>query len=148
MTPSEMMQTLVAAGKSLVAVLDEESAALVEVRLSRVAELREAKEAAAARYESVIEAANGNADLVAAAGPSDRRALRAVKSDLDKATIRNINALRAAMEMNRRLMQTIASSIERQRLSAAGYTNTGAAYHRTRAPKATDTLSISLNKTF
>jgi hypothetical protein len=148
MTPSEMMQSLVAAGKSLVAVLDEESTALLQVRLSRVAELREAKEAAAAHYEAVVKAANGNADLVAAAAPADRRALGAVKSDLDKATIRNINALRAAMEMNRRLMQTIASSIERQRLSASGYTNTGAAYHRTRTPKAGDTLSVSLNKTF
>jgi hypothetical protein len=148
MTPSEMMQTLVTAGQSLVAVLDEESTALVEVRLGRVADLREAKEAAAARYESAIETANGNADLVAAISPADRRALGVVKSDLDKATIRNVNALRAAMEMNRRLMLTIASSIERQRLSASGYTNTGAAYHRTRAPKAPDTLSISLNKTF
>ena len=148
MTPSEMTQTLVAAGKSLIAVLDEESTALTEVRLSRVTELHEAKEAAAEHYETVVKAASDNADVVAAAGPADRRALNAVKSDLDKAAVRNINALRAAMEMNRRLMQTIATSIERQRLSAAGYTNTGAAYHRGHAPKAGDTLSVSLNKTF
>jgi flagellar biosynthesis/type III secretory pathway chaperone len=148
MTPHEMTQTLVAAGKSLIAVLDEESAALTEVRLSRVAELCEAKETAAAHYESIFKTASGNAELVAAADAADRHALSAVKSDLDRAAVRNVNALRAAMEMNRRLMQTIATSIERQRLSASGYTKTGAAYQRAHAPKAGDTLSVSLNKTF
>lgn len=148
MTPNEMTQQLVAASQSLVAVLNEESTALTNVRFGRVMELREAKEAAAARYESAVKAANSTTGLLAATNPANLRALHAAKADLDQAAVRNINALRAAMEMNRRLVQTIAASIDRQRISASGYTKTGAAYSRAGTVGATDTLPVSLNKTF
>lgn len=148
MTPNEMTEQLVAASRSLVTVLDEESAALTEARFGRVAELREAKEGAAERYEDTLRTAGGQPHALAAIGAADRRALAAAKADLDRAAARNINALRAALEMNRRLVQTVAASIERQRISAAGYTKTGAAYDRTHAPTGNDALPISLNRTF
>ena len=148
MTPNEMTRQLVTASRALAAVLDEESTALTEVRFNRVTELREAKETAAENYESVLRAAGGKPQLIAATSPADRHALTTAKSDLDHAAARNINALRAAMEMNRRLVQTIAASIERQRISASGYTNTGAAFDRAHSPATGDALPVSLNRTF
>jgi hypothetical protein len=148
MTPNEVAKQLVAASKSLIAVLDDESDALLHVRLSRVTELHDAKEEAATRYEATMKAAGARTDLIAGTSTADRRALIAAKDELDHAAIRNINALIAAMEMNRRLVQTIAASIERQRISAAGYTKTGAAYGRVPASKAGDALPVSLNETF
>jgi hypothetical protein len=148
MTPNEVMQQLVAASRALAAVLDEESAALAAVRFGRVAELREAKESAAEQYETALRTAGSQPQALAASSPADRRALAVAKVDLDQAAARNINALRAAMEMNRRLVQTVAASIERQRISASGYTKTGAAYNRTQAPTNGDALPVSLNRTF
>lgn len=148
MTPNDLAQELIAAIRSLAAVLDEESAALTEVRLSRVTELRGAKEAAAEHYETVLRAAGEKPHLMAATSPADRHALTTAKADLDHAAARNVNALRAAMEMNRRLVQTIAASIERQRISASGYTKTGAAFDRTHSPITGDALPVSLNRTF
>jgi hypothetical protein len=147
MAPNELAQALVTAGKSLITVLNEESEALLQVRLARVTELHDAKEGAAQRYESAIKEADAHRDLLAATGQADRRALLAVKDELDDATSRNIGALRAAMEMNRRLVQTIATSIERQRTSAAGYTKTGAAYARAQSPAGGDMMPVSLNQT-
>jgi hypothetical protein len=148
MTPNEMIQHLIAASRSLAAVLDEESAALAGVRFYRVAELHEAKERAAERYEAALRTAGAQSQALAAASPADRRSLTVAKSDLDQAAARNINALRAAMEMNRRLVQTVAASIERQRISASGYTKSGSAYDRTHAPNSGDALPVSLNRTF
>ena len=147
MAPNELAQALVTAGKSLITVLNEESEALLQVRLARVTELHDAKEGAAQRYEFAIKEADAHRDLLAATGQADRRALLAVKDELDDATSRNIGALRAAMEMNRRLVQTIATSIERQRTSAAGYTKTGAAYARAQSPAGGDMMPVSLNQT-
>jgi hypothetical protein len=148
MTPNEIARELVMASKSLIALLNEESEALRQVKLARVTELHDAKEDAAVHYETIMKEAGAHPALLAATGPADRRALIAVKDELDHATAHNINALRAAMEMNRRLVQTIAASIERQRTSAAGYTKTGAAYARAHSPAGGDMMPVSLNETF
>lgn len=147
MTPNEMTQQLVAAGRSLIDVLDQESTALSSVQLRRVEQLREDKEDAAARYEAALKQAKAAADQFVDATPADRQALSTMKEALDTAAIRNINALRAALEMNRRLVDTIAASINRQRVSATGYTKTGAAYGKVQGPKSTETVPVSLNET-
>ena len=148
MTPSEMTRQLVAASRSLAAVLDEESTALAEARFNCIAELCEAKETAAERYETALRSTAEKPHLLAATSAEDQRALATAKTDLDEAAARNVNALHAAMEMNRRLVQTIAASIERQRVSASGYTKTGAAFDRTHSPNLGDALPVSLNRTF
>lgn len=148
MTPNEITREVVGASKSLIAILDQESEALVQVKLTRVTELHEAKEDAAAHYENVMKKAGAHSAIMAATGPADRQALIAVKDELEHASIRNVNALRAAMEMNRRLVQTIAASIERQRVSASGYTKTGAAYARSQVSTGADMMPVSLNETF
>ena len=147
MTPNEMTRQLVAAGNSLIAVLDQESTALSQAQLGRVKQLRDDKEDAAARYESILKQANAAAGQFADTAPADRQALSTMKEALDSAAVRNINALRAALEMNRRLVDTIAASIDRQRVSATGYTKTGAAYGRAQGPKGGEIVPVSLNET-
>lgn len=147
MTPNEMANQLVAAGRALISVLDEESTALTEARLGQVAGLQDEKESAAASYESVVRELTGDPGFIGTLSPVTRRTLGAMKDDLDKASLRNINALRAALEMNRRLVQTIASSVDRQRISASGYTKTGAAYARTQASRGGEAVPVSLNET-
>jgi len=148
MTRTDMTQQLIEACRSLIAVLDEESTALSEVRFDRVAELREEKESAATQYESMVHNFNKNADLLTHSNPALRRELTALKEALDSAALRNINALRASLEMNRRLVQTIAASVDRQRITAAGYTKTGSVYSRAQAVKNGEAVPVSLNETF
>lgn len=147
MAPGEMTREIVAASRSLAAVLDEESAALTEARFPRVAELLDAKESATVRYEETIRMAGVGADARTGITLAERSDLATAKADLDRAAARNVNALRAAMEMNRRLVQTIAASIDRQRVSASGYTKTGAAFDRSQAQSTGDILPVSLNRT-
>ena len=128
MTPNELADQLIAAGQTLIVVLDEESDALGAARMSRLGELQEQKENAVTSYESVMKALGQQTGIFAETSPSTRRALIAMKETLDNASSRNINALRAALEMNRRLVHTIATSVNRQRIAASGYTKTGAAY--------------------
>ena len=148
MTPRDMTQQFVAAGNALIAVLEAESDALSQARVERIAALREEKEAAAVQYETAVRTLNGHAGAFTSAGPATRQTILAMKETLDRAAVRNIRALRAALEMNRRLVQTIANSVDRQRISASGYTKTGAAYSNATAPKGGDVVPVSLNETF
>lgn len=148
MTPDEMTRQLIATGRSLIAVIDEESTALIATRISRVAELREQKESTAAAYETIIKQLGETPDIFQRASPATRRELNAIKDALNAATIRNVNALRAALELNRRLVQTIADSVNRQRITAAGYTKTGGNYAQPLSPIAGEVVPVSLNETF
>lgn len=147
MNPNELTRQLVAAGSSLIDVLDEESTALAKARVDRVEALRERKESAASLYETTVRRLSENEAVFAQVSPAARRELSRFKEALDSATVRNVNALRAALEMNRRLVQTIASSVNRQRISAAGYTKTGASYAQPQATNAGEVIPVSLNET-
>jgi hypothetical protein len=146
-TPNEMANRLVAAGQSLIAVLDAESTALTETRLSRVNELHGPKESAVATYESIVRSLGSDPGVFAGASTTTRQAVIAMKELLDTASSRNINALRAALEMNRRLVQTIANSVSRQRIAASGYTKTGAAYSGASSAPGGGATPMSLNET-
>jgi len=147
MTPNETASQLIAAGLSLIAILDEESTALREIRFGRVDELHERKESAVTGYETIVRSLGDRPGVFAAASPATRRALIDMKAQLDTASSRNINALRAALELNSRLVQTIASSVNRQRIKASGYTKTGASYGRTAAATGGTAVPMSLNET-
>jgi hypothetical protein len=147
MNPNEMARQIVTAGNALIKILDEESAALAEVRIDRIEALRERKESAASLYETTVRRLNENAPLFAQATPATRRELSVFKGALDNATARNVNALRAALELNRRLVQTIAASVNRQRIAAAGYTKSGAAYARPKSSNTGEVVPVSLNET-
>jgi flagellar biosynthesis/type III secretory pathway chaperone len=148
MTPNELADQLIAAGQSLIGVLDEESAALASARVSRVGELHEQKETAVASYETIMKALGQHPGFLDETSPATRQALMTMKESLDAASSRNINALRAALEMNRRVVKTIASSVNRQRVAASGYTKTGAAYSDGQTPSGAGSAPVSLNETF
>ncbi|MEM9683030.1 MAG: hypothetical protein AAF942_07180, partial [Pseudomonadota bacterium] len=105
------------------------------------------KEAAAARYETTLQEISKSPEVLTEAGATVRQSLSALRDDLESASTRNINALRAALEMNRRLVQTIAESVNRQRISAAGYTKSGNAYATSPTPAGGETVPISLDET-
>ena len=147
MTPNDAATRLVDAGRSMIAILDEESAALLAAEMERVSGLQERKEEAAARYETTLQEISKTPEVLTNAGAAAQQSLSALKADLETAATRNINALRAALELNRRLVQTIADSVNRQRICAAGYTKSGNASANAPSAASTDTVPISLNQT-
>ena len=146
MTPNGMTQLAVDATKSLIEILDAESEALGKSQVARVEQLLESKETAAEVFESRIKDISERPDILAQTAPAIRRDLRAAKERLDAAALQNAHALRAAMELNNRLVQRIAQSVERQRVAAAGYTGTGDAYARPTAGNQSDILPVSLDE--
>ena len=146
MTPNEMTQLAVDATKSLIDVLNAESEALSKSQVARVEQLLETKQTAAEVFESRIKDISERPDILAQTTPAIRQDLRSAKERLDTAALQNAHALRAAMELNNRLVQRIAQSVERQRITAAGYTNTGGAYARPAASNHGDILPVSLDE--
>lgn len=147
MTPNEMTRRAVDATLSLADVIDEENKALAEARVERVTALQEAKQTASDVFEARIHELRENPDHLTQAAPTMQRQLETAKQRLDEVATVNINALRSAIELNRRLAERIAHSVDRQRISAAGYTKSGASAVGQPSNHLNDPMPISLNET-
>ena len=148
MTPNEIAQSYIDVTKSLIDVLAEENAALSDSSIERIVELQEAKQTAADLYEARVREITRQPDILEQTAPAVRQELDRVNQAFETATSHNANALRAAMEMNRRLVGTIAQSVEQQRITAAGYTKSGGAYAQQAKGAHSDTVPVTLDETF
>ncbi len=147
MTPNEMTRRAVDATLSLTDVIDEENKALAQARVERVTALQDAKQTAADVFEARIRELKDNPAFLTQAAPAMRTQLETAKRRLDEVATVNINALRSAIELNKRLAQRIAQSADHQRVSASGYTKTGAAAASQSTHHLNDPMPISLNET-
>lgn len=148
MTPNEIAQSYIDVTKSLMDVLVEENVALASSKIERIIDLQDAKRTAAELYETRVRDITEQPEVLDLASPALRQELDRITEAFETATSLNANALRAAMELNRQLVRTIAQSVERQRITAAGYTSNGNAYARPSASHHRDTVPISLDQTF
>lgn len=145
-TPDESAQHLIDAANSFVDVIERENEALRAARVSDLTALQDAKLAASEIYEARLQDAITHGAAPEGLSPAMRAALGKCQARFADATNRNVNSLKAAMEMNRQLVGTIAQSIERQRINAAGYTKTGAMSGGPATHNPRDTMPVSLNK--
>src|SRR3546814_18330214 len=77
-------------------------------------------------YEARLIEANAVAGLLQTIEPGLRDRLRQASERFEATAKRNALSLRAAMELNNRLVQTIAEAVERHKPKPSGYTKTGA----------------------
>jgi len=145
-TPDESAQHLIDAANSFIDVIEQENDALRAARVSDLTALQDAKLTASEIYESRLQDAVRQGAAPERLSPAMRAALGKCQTRFEDATNRNVNNLKAAMELNRQLVGTIAQSIERQRISAAGYTKTGAKSGGLATHNPRDTVPVSLNK--
>ncbi len=145
-TPDKSAQHLIDATNSLIDVIEQENDALGAARVSDLTALQDAKLTASEIYESRLQDAISQGASPERLSPAMRAALAKCQARFEDATNRNVNNLKAAMELNRQLVGTIAQSIERQRISAAGYTKTGAMSGGPATHNPRDTVPVSLNK--
>lgn len=145
-TPDQSAQHLIDAANSFIDVIEQENDALGAARVTDLTALQDAKLTASEIYESRLQDAIGQGAAPERLSPAMRAALAKCQARFEDATNRNVNSLKAAMELNRQLVGTIAQSIERQRVNAAGYTKTGAMSGGPAAHNPRDTAPVSLNK--
>lgn len=146
MTPTEHAQRLIDAANSLSDVIERENDALRQSRLSDLAALHGAKQTATEIYETRLRDAHARSEDFGALSPALGHALRQCQQRFDNSAKQNINTLRAAMELNRRLVGKIADSIEQQRINPAGYTRSGALAAGPAASNPTDAMPVSLDE--
>jgi len=145
-TPDESAQQLIDAANTFIDVIELENDALRAVRVSDLAALQDAKLTASEIYESRLQDAIRHGAAPEHLSPAMRAALDKCQVRFKDATTRNVNNLKAAMELNRRLVGTVAQSIKSQRISAAGYTKTGAMSGGPATHNPRDSVPVSLNK--
>lgn len=148
MTPNEHAHQFINATTALIDVIRKENNALAERRHADVESLQPAKQASADAYETRLRALSQEAATPDAIGEATRRALQDSRTAFEDAARENMNALRSAIELNNRLVLTIANSVERQRINPAGYTKNGASCTDTATRRTTDVIPTSLNEQF
>lgn len=150
-TPGEIAAggtALIACIDVLVAVLEEETAAVRAHDRRKMAALQDNKSKAVGRYEQqlqvmrkLIDASGGSVD-----GPDAMKLrMKEAAGKLDKAVAKNVLALRAAKDANERLMTMIQTAAAQSRPTGQGYTASGSVnrgYTRNMPP------AMSLNGTF
>lgn len=138
---------LIRASEALIDVIGTENAALARMDLSRVKDVAIAKLAAVEAYENQLGAfadlAGGREQLSPAVNDALRRSCEA----LADAVTANVSALRGAMELNRRLVRTIAQSVENMQPVPSGYTQAGLSRQQTVLPGKSAATPVSLDET-
>jgi hypothetical protein len=148
MTPNERAHQLISATSSLIDVIKQENAALAERRHADIDSLQAIKQASADTYETQLRALAQEAKTPDVIGETTQRALQESRTAFETVARENVNALRSAIELNNRLVLTIANSVERQRISPAGYTKNGAAHSDTADRRTANVIPASLNEQF
>ena len=127
MNPNVRAHELIGVSESLIHVMTQEIELLKDGKVSEIASLQEQKASLAGIYENHLRTAAVEPGTFAGLEPGVRSNLEQVSVRFQQAAAENANAVRAAMEMNARLVKVIADSVTSAAPSAAGYTKTGAA---------------------
>ena len=127
MNPNARAHELIGVSESLIHVMTREIELLKAGRVSDIGSLQEQKTSLAGIYETHLRNAATEPGAFAGIEPQVRADLEQVATRFQQTATENANAVRAALEMNTRLVKVIADAVTKGRPAAAGYTKTGAA---------------------
>ena len=127
MDPTARANELIELTTALTEVIDQENEMLKTHQVGQISELQSQKTSLADLYEMRLREASQDPAALNTLDPMLRNRLREVSEAFGSSARRNAYALRAAMELNKQIVQTIAKSFEDQRVSSSGYTNSGSA---------------------
>ena len=127
MDPMARANELIEVTQSLTAVIDRESELLKDLRVKEIGLLQQEKDSLAGLYEVRMREIMQEPNLLKTVDPTVRLQLRAASETFESSAQRNANALRAAMEMNTRMVNAIANVASGQEVQPSGYAANGAA---------------------
>lgn len=117
---------LIATTERLADVLHEETTMLLAMNLRGAAEVQVEKATLAEAYERYVRELKGGGDgVVATMAPRQRVMLKATAERLAEETVDNERALRAAREVNERVLEAIVEAAREQRTATHSYATKG-----------------------
>ena len=147
MNPNVRAHELINVSESLIHVMTQEIELLKSGKVSEIAPLQEQKESLSGIYAAHIKQAVAEPGTFADVEPDTRVVLEQIAVKFQKIAMENANAVRAALDMNAKLVQVIADAVIRSGPAASGYTKTGATpggYSRNSVPPRPALLNRSL----
>ena len=127
MNPNARAHELISVSQSLIQVMTEEIEHLKAGEVTEIEPIQTQKAALTGVYETHLRGVADDPVGFGAMEPEIRDQLAEVTTRFHSVAAENEVAVRAALDMNARLVQVIADAVVRHTPVAAGYTNTGAA---------------------
>ncbi len=147
MNPNVRAHELINVSESLIHVMTQEIELLKSGKVSEIAPLQEQKESLSGIYATHIQQAAAEPGTFADVEPDTRIELEQIAVRFQKTAMENANAVRAALDMNAKLVQIIADTVVKNGPAATGYTKTGSApngYSKNGIPPRPASLNRSL----
>ena len=145
MDPTARTRELIDVTESLTAVIDQENALLQELRVKEIGALQQEKTSLSGLYELRMREAIQDAVAFKAVAPEVRDRLRNASEAFDRSAQRNARALKAALEMNTRMVHKIAQLATRQETRPNGYGASGTVPYPNRRSKMS-VAAMTLNR--
>lgn len=135
MDPTIRTHELIDVTESLTAVIDRENELLQELRIKEIGALQQEKTSLSGLYELRMREAIQDVGAFNTVAPQTRERLRDASAKFDSSAQRNARALKAALEMNTRMVNKIAQLATRQETRPNGYGADGTTPYPTRRSK-------------
>ena len=126
MTPAEKAHELMELAIALIQVMATEIELLKTREFKELAATQAQKFALSDVYHGHMTDIAANPDIFDGIDPKIRTELKRLATQLDATARENANRVRAALELNTKLVERIALAAQQNATTAAGYTNTGA----------------------
>ena len=127
MDPNSLAEDLIAVTSRLSAILEQENKLLQAMKPARITTLQDDKVALANAYQALMLELARDPAPISQMEPILRLTVEKTLKQFNELANRNMNALRAAQEVNRRVMVTIVDAIKSQSTGQRGYGRTGRA---------------------
>ena len=137
MDPTARAHELIEVTESLTALIEQENELLQELRIKEIGALQQEKTSLSGLYELRMREAIQDTGVFNAIAPEIRVRLRQASEAFNRSAKRNANALRAALEMNTRMVHKIANLASRQETRPNGYGAAGTVPYPTRRARMT-----------
>ena len=137
MDPTARAHELIEVTESLTALIEQENELLQELRIKEIGALQQEKTSLSGLYELRMREAIQDTGVFNAVAPEIRTHLRHASEAFNRSAKRNANALRAALEMNTRMVHKIANLASRQETRPNGYGAAGTVPYPTRRARMT-----------
>ncbi len=137
MDPTARAHELIEVTESLTALIEQENELLQELRIKEIGALQQEKTSLSGLYELRMREAIQDTGVFNAVAPEIRIRLRHASEAFNQSAKRNANALRAALEMNTRMVHKIANLASRQETRPNGYGAAGTVPYPTRRARLT-----------
>lgn len=125
MTPTTLVDDLISVTSRLVTLMTEEIARLRAHRPREIEELQKDKVALARAYESLVREVGKQPQVLAGLAPALRAELVATAEEFQKVLAQNEASLRAAKEVNARIIKAVADAVAESRKRNPGYSESG-----------------------